>query len=102
LSSVLSPRHAADLYGEGLSAGAQPQQCGVSGSGFFPPRRSQCDCRVHFSLAGSPAAFGQQIAGDMCNAAHSYTAAFDLSAGQNLMALLLLLLLKKPQRTTPR
>ncbi|HJU11351.1 MAG TPA: MFS transporter [Candidatus Binataceae bacterium] len=51
-----------------------------------------------FALAGSPAAFGPLIAGYMYNAAHTYTAAFDLSAGLNLIALLLLFLLKKPQR----
>jgi MFS family permease len=51
-----------------------------------------------FALAGSPAAFGPLIAGYMYDAAHSYTAAFELSAGLNLIALLLLFLLKKPQR----
>jgi MFS transporter, OFA family, oxalate/formate antiporter len=52
-----------------------------------------------FALAGSPAAFGPFIAGYMYNVAHSYTAAFDLSAGLNLGALLLLFMLKKPERT---
>ena len=50
-----------------------------------------------FALAGSPAAFGPLIAGYMYNAAHTYTAAFDLSAMLNAIALLLLFLLKKPQ-----
>lgn len=54
-----------------------------------------------FALAGSPAAFGPLIAGYMYDAAHSYTAAFDLSAGLNLMALMLLFLLKQPQRALP-
>ena len=52
-----------------------------------------------FAVAGSPAAFGPLIAGYTYNGAHSYTAAFDLSAGLNLIAVLLLFLLKKPQRT---
>jgi MFS family permease len=49
-----------------------------------------------FALAGSPAALGPLISGYMYDAAHSYTGAFDLSAGLNLAAFLLLFMLKKP------
>ncbi len=55
-----------------------------------------------FAIAGAPAAFGPLIAGYIYNEAHSYTAAFDLSAGLNLIALLLLFLLKRPERTIPQ
>ena len=51
-----------------------------------------------FALAGSPAAFGPLIAGFMYNAKHSYSTAFELSAALNLAALLLLFLLKKPEK----
>jgi len=51
-----------------------------------------------FALAGSPAAFGPSIAGYIYNATNSYRAAFELSAGLNVAALLLVFLLKKPQR----
>ena len=54
-----------------------------------------------FAVAGSPAAFGPLIAGSIYNAAHSYSFAFDLSAGLNVVALMLLFLLKKPQRFVP-
>lgn len=54
-----------------------------------------------FALAGSSAAFGPLIAGLIYNSVHSYTAAFDLSAGLNLVALLVLFLLKKPERFVP-
>ena len=53
-----------------------------------------------FALAGSPAAFGPLIAGYIYNATNSYSAAFELSAALNVAALLLLLLLTKPQRPT--
>ncbi|HEV8713252.1 MAG TPA: MFS transporter [Candidatus Binatia bacterium] len=49
-----------------------------------------------FALAGSPAAFGPLIAGYIYSVTGHYSAAFILSAGLNLAALLLLLLLKKP------
>ena len=52
-----------------------------------------------FALAGSPAAFGPLIAGYIYTATHSYNAAFLLSAALNASALLLLFLLKKPQRS---
>jgi MFS transporter, OFA family, oxalate/formate antiporter len=52
-----------------------------------------------FALAGSPAAFGPLIAGYMYNASHSYGTAFKMSAALNLAALLLLFLLKKPEKT---
>lgn len=51
-----------------------------------------------FALAGSPAAFGPLIAGYIYTATKSYTAAFYLSAALNLLALSLLLFLKKPKR----
>lgn len=51
-----------------------------------------------FALAGSPAAFGPLIAGYIYTATHSYNAAFIMSATLNIMALLLLFFLKKPQR----
>ena len=51
-----------------------------------------------FALAGSPAAFGPLIAGYIYNATNSYHAAFELSAELNVAALLLIFLLKKPQR----
>jgi MFS family permease len=54
------------------------------------------------ALAGSPAAFGPLIAGCLYDAAHSYTAAFELSAILNLSAVLLLLMLKKPERNHSR
>jgi MFS transporter, OFA family, oxalate/formate antiporter len=54
-----------------------------------------------FAVAGSSAAFGPLIAGFIYDSAHSYTAAFDLSAGLNLTALFLLLLLKKPHKLAP-
>jgi OFA family oxalate/formate antiporter-like MFS transporter len=49
-----------------------------------------------FALAGSPAAFGPLIAGYIYSVTGHYHAAFVLSAGLNVAALLLLLLLKKP------
>jgi len=49
-----------------------------------------------FALAGSPAAFGPLIAGYVYQVTGHYHAAFMLSAGLNVVALLLLLLLKKP------
>ena len=52
-----------------------------------------------FALAGSPAAFGPLIAGYIYNATNSYHAAFELSAELNVAALLLIFLLKKPQRS---
>lgn len=52
-----------------------------------------------FALAGSPAAFGPLIAGYIYTVTSSYTAAFLLSAALNAIALLLLFLLKKPQRS---
>ena len=51
-----------------------------------------------FALAGSQAAFGPIIAGYIYNATRSYSAAFELSAALNAAALLLTLLLTKPQR----
>ncbi|MGA2410581.1 MAG: MFS transporter [Candidatus Binataceae bacterium] len=51
-----------------------------------------------FAMAGSPAAFGPLIAGYLYDATHSYSVAFMLSAALNLMALMLLLGLKKPRR----
>ncbi len=51
-----------------------------------------------FALAGSQAAFGPLIAGYIYNATNSYSAAFELSAALNVAALLLTLLLTKPQR----
>jgi len=51
-----------------------------------------------FAVAGSPTAFGPLIAGYMYNASHNYAAAFELSAALNLGALLLLFLLKKPEK----
>ncbi|MBV8773766.1 MAG: MFS transporter [Deltaproteobacteria bacterium] len=54
-----------------------------------------------FAVAGSSAAFGPLIAGFIYNSAHTYTAAFDLSAGLNLTALFLLFLLKKPEKYVP-
>jgi MFS family permease len=53
-----------------------------------------------FALAGSPAAFGPLIAGYIYTVTDSYNAAFLLSAALNTAALLLLFLLKKPQRPT--
>jgi predicted MFS family arabinose efflux permease len=52
-----------------------------------------------FALAGSQAAFGPLIAGYIYNATSSYSAAFELSAALNVAALLLTLLLTKPQRS---
>lgn len=52
-----------------------------------------------FALAGSPAAFGPLIAGYIYQVTGHYHAAFLLSAGLNVAALLLLLLLKKPTLT---
>jgi MFS family permease len=49
-----------------------------------------------FALAGSPAAFGPLIAGYIYSITGHYSAAFILSAGLNVAALALLLLLKKP------
>jgi OFA family oxalate/formate antiporter-like MFS transporter len=49
-----------------------------------------------FALAGSPAAFGPLIAGYIYHATGHYSVAFVLSAGLNVAALLLLLLLRKP------
>jgi MFS family permease len=51
-----------------------------------------------FALAGSPAAFGPLIAGYMYDATKSYKLAFVLGAILNLAALLLVFVLKKPQR----
>ena len=51
-----------------------------------------------FALAGSPAAFGPMIAGYLFDATNSYTLAFELSAGLNLAALILLACLKRPHR----
>lgn len=51
-----------------------------------------------FAVAGSPSAFGPLIAGYMYNASHSYSTAFEMSAVLNLAALLLLFLLKKPEK----
>ena len=51
-----------------------------------------------FALAGSPAAFGPLVAGYIFDATHSYSAAFELSAGLNLVALFLVFWLKHPQR----
>jgi MFS family permease len=51
-----------------------------------------------FALAGSPAAFGPLIAGYLYDATHSYNVAFELSAVLNLIALVLVFWLKKPQR----
>ena len=51
-----------------------------------------------FALAGSPAAFGPLIAGYIYSVTGHYSAAFILSAGLNLAALGLLLLLRKPTR----
>jgi MFS transporter, OFA family, oxalate/formate antiporter len=53
-----------------------------------------------FALAGSPAAFGPLIAGYLYNASHSYSIAFKMSAALNLAALLLLFMLKKPEKHT--
>ena len=53
-----------------------------------------------FAIAGSSAAFGPLIAGYMYDATKSYNAAFLLSAMLNLAALLLVLMLRKPQRAT--
>jgi OFA family oxalate/formate antiporter-like MFS transporter len=49
-----------------------------------------------FAVAGAPAAFGPLIAGYIYSVTGHYSAAFILSAGLNIAALLLLLLLKKP------
>jgi MFS transporter, OFA family, oxalate/formate antiporter len=51
-----------------------------------------------FALAGSPAAFGPLIGGYLYDVSHSYSVAFELSAALNLAALLLLFLLKKPEK----
>lgn len=51
-----------------------------------------------FAVAGAPAAFGPLIAGYMYNANHNYISAFELSAVLNFIALLLLSLLKKPEK----
>jgi MFS transporter, OFA family, oxalate/formate antiporter len=51
-----------------------------------------------FALAGSPAAFGPLIAGYIFDTTHSYSAAFELSAGLNLVALILVFWLKHPLR----
>jgi len=51
-----------------------------------------------FALAGSPAAFGPLIAGYIYDTTRSYSAAFELSAGLNLVALFLVFWLKHPQR----
>jgi MFS family permease len=53
-----------------------------------------------FAVAGSPAAFGPLIAGYLYDATHSYGRAFELSAVLNLTALLLIVFVKKPRRTT--
>ncbi|HEX4209703.1 MAG TPA: MFS transporter [Candidatus Binataceae bacterium] len=53
-----------------------------------------------FALAGSPAAFGPLIAGYIYDGTHSYSAAFELSAGLNLIAFLLVFRLKKPLRSS--
>jgi MFS transporter, OFA family, oxalate/formate antiporter len=53
-----------------------------------------------FALAASPAAFGPIIAGYIYNATNSYSAAFELGAALNVAGLLLIFLLKKPQRAT--
>jgi MFS family permease len=52
-----------------------------------------------FALAGSPAAFGPLIAGYIYTSTHSYSAAFVMSAAFNVLALLLLFFLRKPQRS---
>jgi OFA family oxalate/formate antiporter-like MFS transporter len=49
-----------------------------------------------FAVSGAPAAFGPLIAGYIYSVTGHYSAAFILSAGLNIAALLLLLLLKKP------
>jgi MFS family permease len=51
-----------------------------------------------FAIAGSPAAFGPLIAGYLYDASHSYSIAFEMSAALNLAALLLLFMLKKPEK----
>jgi OFA family oxalate/formate antiporter-like MFS transporter len=51
-----------------------------------------------FALAGSPAAFGPLIGGYIYDVSHSYSIAFELSAALNLAALLLLFMLKKPEK----
>jgi MFS family permease len=53
-----------------------------------------------FGIAGSSAAFGPLIAGYLYDATKSYNLAFILSGALNIGALLLLLMLKKPQRAT--
>ena len=53
-----------------------------------------------FATAGSPAAFGPLIAGYIYTVTKSYRAAFELSAVLNLVAVLLLAFLRKPQRET--
>jgi MFS family permease len=55
-----------------------------------------------FAIAGSAAAFGPLIAGYLYDATRSYNLAFLLSATLNLAALLLLFVLKKPERATYR
>jgi len=64
--------------------------------------RSEVGAIVGFitALAGAPAAFGPLLAGYIYDVSHSYTAAFELSAALNIAALLLLFLLKQPQRAT--
>jgi MFS transporter, OFA family, oxalate/formate antiporter len=52
-----------------------------------------------FAVSGSPAAFGPLIAGYIYTVTGRYSAAFLLSAAFNVAALVLLSLLKKPDRT---
>lgn len=65
---------------------------------FFGPVAVGSIVGFIFALAGSPAAFGPLIAGYIYNATKSYSAAFELSAAVNLLALMLVFLLKKPER----
>jgi MFS family permease len=65
---------------------------------FFGPMAVGSIVGFIFALAGSPAAFGPLLAGYIYSATGSYGVAFELSAAVNLAALLLVFLLKRPER----
>jgi MFS family permease len=65
---------------------------------FFGPMSVGSIVGFIFALAGAPAAFGPLIAGYIYDATRSYAIAFELSAALNVAALILVFVLKKPER----
>ena len=65
---------------------------------FFGPMAVGSIVGFIFALAGAPAAFGPLIAGYIYDATKSYAIAFELSAAVNVAALMLVFLLKRPER----